>query len=126
MTGRSTAVRRVGMVFIGGVVGSGLRWAANEVAGGGSLPWDTFAVNVVGAAVLGLLLPRLLALPGDRAVLVVAIGFLGALTTFSALAVDVVALVDDGRATAGVGYLLGTVAAGLVVASVGYRIGSRE
>lgn len=121
-----TPVGRVALVFAGGVLGSAGRWGASELWRGGSLPWGTLAVNLFGAAVLGALLPRLLA--GARhersLVLFAGIGLLGALTTFSALSLEVVDLVRDGRGLAAVVYVALSVGGGFLLAAVGYRTGS--
>ena len=46
-------------------------------------------------------------------------GFLGGLTTYSALAVDTVALMDDGSIGAGILYSVMSVLIGLIAAAVG-------
>jgi len=108
-------------VAIGALVGAPLRLAAERVAvgsrGRGSVV-GTLAANVVGSAVLGVLLglrdvsPAVLALAGT--------GFCGTLTTFSTFGNDVVRLVEEravGRAAA---YLTGSLVLGLGVATAGY------
>jgi CrcB protein len=110
-----------GWVALGALVGAPLRLAAERVAvgrrGRGSVV-GTLVVNVVGSAVLGVLLglrdvsPAVLALVGT--------GFCGSLTTFSTLELDVVRLVEEravGRAAA---YLTGSLVLGLGLAAAGY------
>jgi len=109
-------------VAVGALVGAPLRLFADRVAvarrGRGSV-WGTLTANVVGSAVLGVLLglrhvsPAVLALVGT--------GFCGTLTTFSTFGYDVVRLVEERRVTRAVGYLAGTLVLGLAVAAVGYR-----
>jgi CrcB protein len=92
---------------------------------GGSLPWGTFAVNMTGSFVLGLLFALIVeraALPADlRAPLL--IGFLGSYTTFSTLALESWRMIEDGAwlyATANLG---GSILVGVAAVVAGISIG---
>ena len=92
---------------------------------GGSLPWGTFAVNMTGTFVLGVLFALIVeraALPADlRAPLL--IGFLGSYTTFSTLALESWRMVEDGAwlyATANLG---GSILIGVAAVVAGIGIG---
>jgi len=82
----------------------------------GAWPWATFIVNISGALFLGALLTwahdRRAAAPEYLPPLL-GTGFCGALTTFSALQLEVLQLLDDGRVALAALYALGSVAAGL-------------
>lgn len=88
-------------VALGGAVGAvGRYWISTQVdhAVGGSFPWGTLAVNVLGCAVLGALV-QLMALvwsPSEELRAFLTVGMLGALTTFSAFSLEVVLLVECG------------------------------
>ena len=90
-----------------------------------TFPWSTFWTNITGAFVLGLFLTFVIArFPSRRYPRpFFAIGFLGAFTTFSTMAVEVVTLVRDGRAWLGIGYAVLSVGAGLAVAYAGIVAG---
>jgi len=116
-------------VAAGGAVGALARYGVTRVV---HVPTDgfpraTFAINVVGAFVLSWFLtvvhrrrlqPRLL-----RPLF--AIGFLGAFTTFSTMAVETVTLVKDHHAVLGVSYLVVSIAAGLLTAALGVIAGRK-
>ena len=107
-------------IFLGGMAG-GLARAALEQewpAGAHGWPWVTFMVNIAGTAVLAsllLLLQRRPPVP-DWLAPMLGIGLCGALTTFSTLQLETVALVHSGHAALGVAYGLGSIGAGLLTA----------
>jgi CrcB protein len=116
----------VAVVAVGGALGA---LARDRVAhlnpgGDGAFPAGTFVVNVSGAFLLGILLAVLARRPGPRlAKPLVATGFLGAYTTFSTFAVELVTLVDDEHVPMALVYATTTVAVGLGVAALGHRLG---
>ncbi|MEA2828288.1 MAG: fluoride exporter [Actinomycetota bacterium] len=92
---------------------------------GPDLPWGTFAVNLSGSFVLGLLTGLALyhGFP-DTPRVVLGTGFCGAYTTFSAFTVDTVRLVEDGMAPAAAANALGTLVLGLAAAALGLGLAS--
>jgi CrcB protein len=86
-------------VAIGGALGSVARYLAMIGAGawlGTSFPWGTLTVNVVGSAIMGLIIEgsalRWNIGPEWRAFLTV--GILGGFTTFSTFSLDVAVLIE--------------------------------
>ena len=113
-------------VALGAAVGSLLRWFSGlltESVGVADLPWDTLAVNTIGAGLMGLLLGRwaLLEVVPSRAAPLLTTGFLGGLTTFSAFANETVLLAESGR----VGIALAYIAATLVLGLAAYHYAAR-
>ena len=90
-----------------------------------TFPWATFWTNITGAFVLGLFLTVVIErFPSRRYPRpFFAIGFLGAFTTFSTMAVETVTLIKDGHALLGIVYLLVSIVAGLGVAFAGILAG---
>ncbi|MEX2323734.1 MAG: CrcB family protein [Acidimicrobiia bacterium] len=113
-------------MLAGGLVGSAARLGVGAALGWepGGWPVATLAVNVVGAGVLGWYLARRARSASPWWSLGFwAIGVLGSFTTFSALGVEAVALLEAGRVVAAGCYVVVSALAGLVVAGVGYRLG---
>ncbi|MDR3590902.1 MAG: fluoride efflux transporter CrcB [Negativicutes bacterium] len=90
------------VVAVGGSIGAALRyvtsaWAAERF--GGDFPYGTLIVNVVGCFIIGafmvLVTERVIANPYWR--LLVAVGFVGGLTTFSSFGYETLKLVEDAQ-----------------------------
>jgi CrcB protein len=119
------------VIALGGALGSPARYGVSRLihVAPDSFPWATFVTNLAGAFVLGMFLTFIFERPSskrvDRLRLFFAVGFLGAFTTFSTMAVETVLLVKDGFVGLGIGYLLVSVACGLGVAYAGIVIARR-
>ena len=90
-----------------------------------TLPWGTFVVNVLGSFLLGFLFRTVevsLVSPEMRAML--AIGLLGAFTTFSTFSLEAVALVQEGAWLRASSYVLGSVFLGIAGVLVGISLAS--
>lgn len=103
--------------------GVGLLWPWQPPA----LPWATLSVNLVGCALIGVVLVVLteaVTAPGWMRPFL-ATGVLGGFTTYSAFAVETVRLTDRGQAGLALAYVAVSVVAGLVLvraAAVGTRL----
>lgn len=116
------------LIAVGGAAGAVSRylvdtWVSERAAS--AFPWGTFAVNMTGSFVLGLLFALAVesdALPsGVR--LPVMVGFVGAYTTFSTLMLESWRLVEGGAIPLALVNLLGSTAIGLVALVGGLAIG---
>ena len=127
--------RYLGLVFLGGTVGTALREALSlvlspiEVGQGVHLPVTTVGINVLGALLLGLLLEALgrrgADTGGPRTVrLLLGTGLLGGFTTYSALATDTALLLHGGLIGLALAYALGTVLLGGVATGLGIVAGA--
>jgi CrcB protein len=99
----------VAVVAAGGALGAAARYGAGLIwpTTPGAFPWTTLAINAVGCAIIGVFM---VVITDGWAVhrLVrpfVGTGILGGFTTFSTYAVDIVRLIDAGRARSALGYL---------------------
>jgi fluoride exporter len=113
-------------VLAGGMLGAPTRYLADRAVQRRHdtvFPWGTFAVNMIGSALLGFLLgaQRHLGLPSTVLALV-GTGFCGALTTFSAFGYETLRLLEDGAVTEAGVNVLGSLAVGVLMAWLGFLL----
>ena len=108
-------------VALGGAAGAVTRWRLVEAAGPDRAGLVVFALNVFGAAVVGVLMARRSQIP-IRIDRLLGAGFAGGLTTFSAMAVSVARSLDEGAVLDATVHALGTMTAALLGAGVAYRL----
>jgi CrcB protein len=119
-------LRSLALVAAGGALGAVARvgFAVWFPVVDGAFPWTTLAENIAGAfalaLVLTLLTERLTADPGVR--LFLCTGTLGAFTTYSTVANEVVVRLLSGHAVLAAVYVGATLAGGLLAAVVGARL----
>lgn len=122
-------VLRVLAIAVGGAVGGSLRYGVESLlpATAQGFPWATFTVNVTGAGLLGLLMVLVLEVwrPTSYMRPLVAVGFLGSLTTFSTWMVEFDLLLAAGAPMLAVAYLGATVVAGMVATGLGLVLARR-
>lgn len=117
------------VVMAGGALGAAGRfWLGGALLRqlGTGIPWGTLAANLIGSFAVGLL-AVLLEGRGPaalywRAFLIV--GVLGALTTYSALMLECLLYTRSNRTGLMLGYLGGTLMAGLLLVWAGARVGT--
>ena len=115
------------LVFAGGGAGSVLRYAVGlwvEARTGPGFPWGTFAVNLSGCFLIGVIATladeRAWISPAARLALVT--GVLGGYTTFSAFGLETWQLVEDGRALYAALNAAASVAAGVAAVVAGIAL----
>ena len=115
------------VVAAGGFVGAPSRYLVDRAVSDrleSDLPWGTFAINLSGALLLGLLTGLSLAhhLP-STAMTLLGTGFCGAYTTFSTFTFETVTLLEEGQILKATGNVLASLAAGLAGAAAGVALG---
>ena len=109
------------VVFLGGCVGAlGRATLAGALPWTGGWPWATFTANLIGAALLAWIAVHLGARRPEPRVLqsFLCTGLCGALTTFSALQVEVIELAREGAVTLAASYLVVSVTLGIGVVAI--------
>lgn len=112
------------LVFIGGGMGSVLRYFASKYLNYLNFPWGTFTVNVLGSLTLGIVLGLVLKtqnLSGTTNLLF-GIGFCGGFTTFSTFAVENQAFLRSGDYINFALYAFGSILLGILAVSLGLFI----
>ncbi|HEX4910586.1 MAG TPA: fluoride efflux transporter CrcB [Permianibacter sp.] len=111
-------------VAAGAVLGALLRYLTNVAAQhwlGPRFPWATLTVNVVGCFLAGALLAWLLrGAVSETSRLFWMVGFLGALTTFSAFSVETLVLLQSGVAGKALLNIALNVAGSLLAVAIGF------
>src|SRR5262245_52075695 len=116
-------------VAIGGAIGSMARHGTNvavvRLAGRPGF-YATFAVNIIGSFIIGLLAgliasSRLQITPTAR--VFVFVGILGGFTTFSSYMLDTLTLAQEGQLARALANVAGQVTLGYLAAFVGFKIG---
>jgi CrcB protein len=114
-------------VAFGGSIGAAARYAISLrfPESVGDFPWATFAINVTGCLLLGILVVVLAERfpPNRYARPFFGTGILGGYTTFSTYSVETVLLLKDHYVDRAVAYALGSVVAGLFAAWLGIVVG---
>ena len=114
------------LVLIGGAIGAPLRYLTDQAVQARHdtvFPWGTFAVNIVGSVVLGLVTGAVSATAAPHSVqLFVGVGFCGALTTYSTFSYETLRLYEDGARFYALANVIISVAAALGAAFTGAAI----
>ena len=116
------------LVAIGGAAGSVARYGLGLRLAGTSWPQATFAVNIIGGLLIGLLSGALAVRMGEgaeRLRLLLQVGVLGGFTTFSAYSLETVMMIERRAYISAAGYALGSVAVCLLAVGLGLLIARR-
>ena len=109
------------LVFLGGGVGSVLRYLVGMCIGSAAFPWATFAVNAVGSFAIGLFGGWAARFGwGEALRLSLIVGLCGGFTTFSTFSKESLALIEGGSYGLFALYAAGSVALGIAAAALGF------
>ncbi len=112
------------VIALGGGFGALARYAVGVLLATGAFPWATFAVNVLGCLLIGVLMVLINEVWSVHRLLrpFVGVGFLGGFTTFSTYAVEFAELLRPGSVVPAVLYLVGTVLGALLAVLAGVAL----
>jgi CrcB protein len=113
-------------IFAGGFIGAIARAALAQslAVRPDRWPWATFAVNILGAFLLGYLITRLQERlpPSIHGRAFLGTGICGALTTFSTMMVELLAMIEGGHWALATGYAAASVGCGLAAIFISTKI----
>jgi CrcB protein len=117
--------REIAAVAVGGLLGTALRLTLDTLVphGDDGFPVSTLLINIAGSFALGYLVARLWPVAPAWLRAGLGTGLVGSFTTFSALAVSLVSLVQADAAAIAAAYLAITLVAGFAAAWAGLRLG---
>ncbi len=109
------------LVFLGGGLGSSLRYLISSYLNNNTFAYGTLTVNIVGSLLMGFVLGEILKQHSlsTSIVLFLATGFCGGFTTFSAFAFENMEFLKNGDYTQFILYTLGSIALGICAIFVG-------
>lgn len=118
------------LVMAGGAVGSAARYLTGRAMGawlGPDYPWGTLTVNLAGGFLMGLLVGVLARNnvgegAGEGWRLLLGVGLLGGFTTFSAFALDAVALIERGATASAALYVIASVVGAMIALFAGLSL----
>ncbi|MGJ8684433.1 MAG: fluoride efflux transporter CrcB [Nonlabens sp.] len=115
-------IKQLLFVFIGGGLGSCLRFYFSIVENSTSLKWiPTISVNIIGCLLLG---GFLAAFHKEQMAhhwyILLGIGFCGGLTTFSTFSAELFMLIKSGAYSSAIMYLLLSIVLGIIAAAISY------
>lgn len=114
------------LVGAGSFIGGAARYAVSLLvrAGAGGFPWGTFAVNILGCLLIGLLwgFTSRCTNMSSGLMLFLTAGFCGGFTTFSTFSKESLALLQSGSYSTFVLYAVGSVVFGIACVALGYVI----
>ncbi|MDG1374596.1 MAG: fluoride efflux transporter CrcB [Flavobacteriaceae bacterium] len=119
-------MKQVLLVFIGGGIGSALRYLVGTFlkTPASGFPWGTFSVNVLGSLIIGVLMGVTLknsSLSENQTLLLIT-GLCGGFTTFSAFAYENHVFLKEGDFTSFFIYSIGSIGLGLAAVFLGLSI----
>jgi CrcB protein len=119
-------MKQVLLVFVGGGIGSALRYMVGKFlkTPASGFPWGTFSVNVLGSLLIGILMGIALKNSSfsENQTLLLITGFCGGFTTFSAFAYENQVFLKEGDFTSFFIYTLGSIGLGLAAVFLGLFI----
>ncbi|SDC22818.1 camphor resistance protein CrcB [Sphingomonas sp. YR710] len=115
------------LVMIGGAIGAGFRYQISSVALrhlGPGFPYGTWAINLLGGFLMGLLAGVLarLDISGEQLRLLLGVGILGGFTTFSSFSLETFNMISRGQHVMAAAYAVSSVVGSVLLLILGLSL----
>jgi CrcB protein len=110
------------LVAVGGALGSVLRYGCSKWLNGPAFPYGTFAVNIAGGFLIGVLWALFANEAGEEKRLLFITGFCGGFTTFSAFSIEGLQLLQQSKFTTFFLYTFATIIFGIAATYTGFKL----
>ena len=119
-------IRNIILVGIGGSAGSVLRYLISQFFKTNHYPISTFIINIIGSFIIGVAMALSLKYAGfnDNWKALIATGFCGGFTTFSAFSYENVTMLQQGKFTLSLFYIFSSIILGLLATITGLKLAS--
>lgn len=117
-------MKEIILVFLGGGLGSTIRFILNKLIPNDSFPFSTLIVNLIGSFLIGLIISYLIKnnmLKSDYFLLLV-VGICGGLTTFSAFSLENLNMIKSNEVFNSIIYILTSVSFCIILSYLGYTL----
>jgi len=117
-------MKEIILVFLGGGLGSTIRFILNKLIPNDSFPFSTLIVNLIGSFLIGLIISYLIKnnmLKSDYFLLLV-VGICGGLTTFSAFSLENLNMIKSNEVFNSIIYILISVSFCIILSYLGYTL----
>ena len=119
-------IRNIILVGIGGSAGSVIRYLISQILKTNNFPLSTFLINCTGSFIIGIAMALSLKYAGfnDNWKTLIATGFCGGFTTFSAFSYENVTMLQQGKITLSFFYIFSSIILGLLATFAGLKLAS--
>ena len=112
------------LVAVAGALGAVVRYRIGLAVGVRSFPWATLGINISGSFLLAVVLAGPAATRWSSSTsTAIAVGFIGAYTTFSTFGYETITMVRTERTAEAIGYVALSLIGGLAATGIGYMAG---
>lgn len=116
-------MQNVLLLFLAGGLGTVLRFAISKIwfFNVANFPTGTFIVNVLGCFIIGVIAAWAIKSNNSQLRLILATGFCGGFTTFSAFSLEALTLLKNNNFTLAIIYITLSIVFGLLATAIGFK-----